>query len=476
MGKRGSTVNKRPSVSTDARLMADWPRNPDGSISTVPFDPNIITLSSGVKVPWKCATCDHEWEARISNRFGRGSGCGFCANLRVHSDGRNSIATLYPELLKDWVYDENPDPLTVAYASNKPVKWCCNVCSHEWTAAPQRRARGRGCKKCATEAKKGVPLTKREPISEHKDVMKDWDWSKNTKDPSKITCGSSIKRHWLCSKCSNEWFATPNQRMNSKSGCPYCSGLGLHSDGRNSLATMRPDVAAEWDYSKNGELTPETITYQSFKDIWFKCATCEHEWVTKPCVRTAPTHQQGCPCCAGVSIHSDGTFSVAKDPKLSKMWDYEKNIEDPLTVSSRSGLAHWFKCFQCDRSSLRTPNAVYHAHGCGYCAEGGIKLGEVGYVYLMKYEGGPNGTFFKIGVAHNVKNRRSVLQVSFREANGSHCSVKVLDKKRYQTMKEAMDVEKQYHSLSQHRFKTEKKFDGYTEMFAESILDEWGSI
>lgn len=39
-------------------------------------------------------------------------------------------------------------------------------------------------------------------------------------------------------------------------GCPYCSGL-LAIPGENDLATLYPEIAAQWNREKNGDKVPE---------------------------------------------------------------------------------------------------------------------------------------------------------------------------------------------------------------------------
>jgi len=469
---------KHPPIATQTELMKDWPKNPDGSFSTIPHNPYKLSSGSAKKVKWICHVCSHEWETKIQNRFQRGSGCGFCANLRCHSDGRNSIATLAPELMKEWRYDLNPDPLTVAAKSHKKAHWKCSTCSHEWIAPPMGRYQnGNGCKECANEAVRGKKITKREPLSEHEELLKEWDYSKNTLDPSKLTAGSTRKAHWKCRTCDNEWESMIRNRCGG-AGCPYCGGgnNSLHSDGRNSLATMRPDIAAEWDYSKNGFWTPEDITYQSFKDIWFKCNTCEHEWLTKPCVRTAPTHQQGCPYCAGVALHSDGRNSVANSEKLMRQWDFFKNTEDPAKIARRSPKKLWWNCDNCGCSIHSRPQAREECYGCNQCSTGGINLEDEGFVYLMKYVGGKNGDFFKVGISTKPERRRKNLEISFKARYGSHVHIEIIDEIKMDTMREAYELESKYHSLQNCRFHSEYEIDGYTELFSEGILDSWLTI
>ena len=43
------------------------------------------------------------------------------------------------------------------------------------------------------------------------------------------------------------------------SGCPYDAGR-LPIPGVTDLATLRPDLVAEWNYEENGDLRPEDVT------------------------------------------------------------------------------------------------------------------------------------------------------------------------------------------------------------------------
>ena len=60
-------------------------------------------------------------------------------------------------------------------------------------------------------------------------------------------------------------------------GCPYCSSQRV--DKLNCLSTIHPEIAKEWNYKKNGNLTPDKVTAGSHKRVWWKCSK-GHEWVS----------------------------------------------------------------------------------------------------------------------------------------------------------------------------------------------------
>lgn len=64
---------------------------------------------------------------------------------------------------------------------------------------------------------------------------------------------------------------------------------------KHSLATERPDLAAQWDAIKNGPLTPANVTVGSGRKVWWLCPSSNHSWAA---VIASRTRGHGCPECA----------------------------------------------------------------------------------------------------------------------------------------------------------------------------------
>ncbi|MBR4117488.1 MAG: zinc-ribbon domain-containing protein, partial [Methanocorpusculum sp.] len=135
-------------ATTNPNLVKEWHPTKNGSIT-----PYNVTKCSNKKVWW---TCDkgHEWEAKISRRTS-GDNCPYCSSRKVLK-GYNDLATLNPELAKEWHPTKNGDfkPSDITSGSDKKVWWKCKVCGHEWQAVIGSRNRGRGCPECAKEKRK----------------------------------------------------------------------------------------------------------------------------------------------------------------------------------------------------------------------------------------------------------------------------------------------------------------------------------
>ena len=160
---------------------------------------------------------------------------------------------------------------------------------------------------------------------------------------------------------------------------------------------------------------------------------------------------------------------------MIKKWDWDKNEADPNTIAYTSHKKYWWIC-RCGESLEATPNVKSVTDGCNKCIESGVKLDEPGFVYLMKYSGGKNGDFFKIGISHNPKKRMAYLRKDFVYKYGKQAKIELIDTISLNTMREAYKLERAYHRLTKHRFTSEHQIDGYTEFFKESIIDEWGCV
>ena len=116
-----------------------------------------------------------------------------------------------------------------------------------------------GCLQCQVAADKPAQLDGTNPaspdISMSPELQQQWHVDQNMHFGAK-TVGpqSHIKAVWQCNKCPagqpHQWLATVGSRTQG-ANCPYCSNqrVCLH----NCLATIAPNVARYWNYSKNKE-------------------------------------------------------------------------------------------------------------------------------------------------------------------------------------------------------------------------------
>ncbi|MBQ2603066.1 MAG: hypothetical protein II583_06585, partial [Oscillospiraceae bacterium] len=307
------------------------------------LDPTEVQYNSSREAHWICSKCGNKWVVGIRNRSVDGRGCIKCGykDAQKHKNERKlkeKGCITDPLLLKEWDYEKNAtiglDPKLLSPGSNKPVYWICSTCGHKWMAPIARRSKGAGCRKCADKAnpnllkqhliKKGHGLT--EPS-----LLREWDYDKNEKLPSDYSYGSGEKVFWICSTCGHSWQATINSRHRG-AGCPACAG-NIVVAGKNDLLTMRPSLATEWDYSRNGNLVPESVSYSSGKKYWWICPEGHDSYLASPGHRIVGT---GCPICGKQKISIKQSITVEQ---LSLEGMYIKTYPSVKLASQECGVS-----------------------------------------------------------------------------------------------------------------------------------------
>ena len=200
------------------------------------------------------------------------------------------------ELLREWDQDRNAPitPEQVAYGSHRMAWWVCQK-GHRWQAMVKSRAAGTGCPVCT--GKQVIP-GENDLATLCPDIAKEWHPTLNgSTTPQKVTPYSNRKVWWLCPR-GHPYQAIIATRTSHHSGCPYCAGRRALA-GYNDLATLYPELAAQWHPTLNGNLTPAMVTPGSHKRVWWQCSE-GHVWRAVIYPRTGK-RQCGCPVCAGTA-------------------------------------------------------------------------------------------------------------------------------------------------------------------------------
>lgn len=197
----------------------EWHPTKNGALS-----PDDLIAGTSKRVWWQCPKhITHEYQANVSSRTSRGSGCPYCAGKLVNET--NSLATTDPSLCTEWHESKNgtltPDQVT--RGSDQTVWWRCHKGpDHEYQAPISKRTiLERGCAVCSGNVV--VPSTCLATLKPK--VASEWHPLKNKSlKPTMVTPGSGQKIWWQCSKDpDHEWPAVISSRAGSQAvGCPYC--------------------------------------------------------------------------------------------------------------------------------------------------------------------------------------------------------------------------------------------------------------
>ena len=321
--------------------------------------PDQVSVGSSRKVWWKCEH-GHSWKASVSNRTNKDNRnkCPYCAGL-LPIKGETDLATVYPDIAQQWNYEKNGDkkPEDFLPSSGKSVWWKCEK-GHEWEAVISSRQHT-GCPYCSNRrVLKGFNDLK--TISPF--LASEWNYEKNEMTPSDIVFGSNKKVWWKCSVCGYEWKAQINARFYSHSGCPACThqvvrkrvegAAQYDSLGRpmyNDLETVRPDIAKQWDYERNGNLKPSDVNAGSERKVWWVCEK-GHHYQAKIYQRATKNAGSGtsCPYCSNKKVLKGYNDLETLNPEVASEWNYEKNGDlKPSDFVVSSGKKVWWKCKTC---------------------------------------------------------------------------------------------------------------------------------
>jgi uncharacterized Zn-finger protein len=191
------------------------------------------------------------------------------------------------------------------------------MCGHEWEAIVCNRTyRNDKCPYCSgryTSFEKSLLIT-------HPEIAAQWHYVKNGDLKSSQVSHASRKKVWWCnSVCGHEWDMRIEHRTRGVN-CPYCSGFRVSES--NSLATQNPKIAAQWHDTKNGKLTPEMVTSNSNKRVWWFNSICGHEWDARIVDRNIKKYN--CPYCRGYRVDVTNCLSKTHS-EIAAQWHPTKN-------------------------------------------------------------------------------------------------------------------------------------------------------
>ena len=188
----------------------------------------------------------------------------------ILQEKENSPAIKRPGIAGEWHPTKNGKLTSdmVSMGSQKKVWWQCAK-GHEWQATVCSRSAGHNCPVCSNQK---VLAGFNDLATVNPKLSAEWHPTKNGDlTPQDVTAGSGKKVWWQCAK-GHEWQATVGDRSLGR-GCPFCAGRKVVK-GVNDLKTTHPELAAEWHTTLNLDLTPQNVTAEYNKKVWWLCAEC----------------------------------------------------------------------------------------------------------------------------------------------------------------------------------------------------------
>ncbi len=331
---------------------------------------------------------DFEWQESIGNRNRLKYGCPYFSGNSVWP-GFNDLATLTPELAKEWHPIKNGDlkPINVSANSGKKVWWYLPyddpVTGRHFDFEWQTTVADRNTKKCGCPYLSGSSVWSgfNDLATVNPELAKEWHPTKNGKlTPADVYVNSTKKVWWYLpyddpitgNHFDFEWKAKIGERNTMDRGCPFLVGQQVWP-GYNDLATLNPKLAREWHPTRNGNLKPSEVTAYSKRIVWWYLpyddpVTGNHfdfEWKASICSRNA--RKTSCPYLTGNAVWPGFNDLATVNPELANEWHPEKNRRIMANmVRANSCIKRWWLC-QMGHEWRASPNSRFKGANCPKC-------------------------------------------------------------------------------------------------------------
>lgn len=387
--------------------------------------PEMFTVFSNKKVWWKCEK-GHEWESIIGARS-RGNGCPICSKNHIKrgiNDFATKHPELLDEW--DYDKNQGVDPGTIPSTGSTKYWWKCKY-GHSWQASLNSRVSGSGCRICSIRQRTSFPeqalfyyisQTYPDTQNSYTGIFENWQGSEldifipseaiaieydgKAWHKTNTVTEKEKKKYRLCQEhgitlirikeeqkdsdtevCDfvlyvrysqyyedlnnvipqlKEYLNVPDDidviRDRDKIKALYYGILRKHS-----LSMEAPLLAKEWNYSRNGDLTPEMFMIGSADKVWWKCKK-GHEWQAAISSRYSGI---GCPICSNKKVLKGYNDLLTTNPELISEWDYQKNTVSPDEITYGFHHGVWWKCKE-GHSWKTTPLIRLKGIGCPYCS------------------------------------------------------------------------------------------------------------
>lgn len=242
-------------------LLKEWDYEKNNALG---LDPTRLLPKSNKRVHWKCEY-GHEWSCTIANRT-EGHGCKKCWLSIESSFPENAVFFYVKKICPDTIQLYHPQwlegkELDVYIPSRKIAIEYDGERFHRKAQSRRDSEKNKQCKE------NGVRLIR---IREPKCGNLNFEFEcLQLKSLNHIDLEDAIRN--LLALLGNTVSDTVNIRVDVDNDTPAIrEQMGLYKK-ENSLAVLYPEVASEWNYERNGNVTPEHIMPFSNQLFWWRC-------------------------------------------------------------------------------------------------------------------------------------------------------------------------------------------------------------
>ena len=284
-----------------------------------------------------------------------------------------------PFLLNQWDYEENIElDIHKTYVnSHKSAQWHCRKCNYKWPGRIYNRHKAKGlCPVC--DSGKCILTGYNDAFTLIPDLKDTYDFEKNEGfDIEQQGVNSDIRIWWKCKECGREWKTSIySRKVKSAEGvlkatiCP-CQKIAI--EGVNDIFTLVEGLKDYYDFENNKGVNVLSLKVGSNIPIHWNCKKCGHKWVSPipGRINRVDDGYVARVCHKCYLNNKDRITPVASMPKLLEFWDFEKNTDKDINLTSvhLNEPAQW-KCQKCGYEWETNIKGRTGGSGkCPYCEE-----------------------------------------------------------------------------------------------------------
>ncbi|GGJ22755.1 zinc-ribbon domain-containing protein [Paenarthrobacter histidinolovorans] len=215
-----------------------------------------------------------------------------------------------------WDHERNEEKSfrTVTLRATRSCHWICPECRLSFSAKVLDMTAGRAsCPDCSELRKAEWEIEyerwKSTPVADVPELAAAW---ADEADPRTVM----VAGHWMLRRfrCPAGHYPRLSPLTFLQSGCPSCRGTETRKAQKNWLANLLPEIASQWHPTRNGNLTPHNVVWDSQRTVWWRAECCGHEWEETPRSRDKYDRLH-CPRCKTIL----GSLAW-QDPGLAAEW------------------------------------------------------------------------------------------------------------------------------------------------------------
>lgn len=326
--------------------------------------PSQVVPQSHKKVYWRCKL-GHTWKAVIKDRVTREDCCPECSKRRRTSFPEQAIFFYVKQFFPDAI---NGDRCLLEGLELDIFIPSINT-AIEYDGQAFHKDFSRDKRKNTLCKAKGIDICRVRENGRHSSIEQDCSFSISVVpgDFDELTTAIILLLEYLSNtqQCDST-FNVDVQRDHIEIQNTY-----MFDTLPNSFAQYHPDIAKEWDYTRNGDITPDKIAKTSTKKYYWICTNGHNSYLSSPANRHLGS---GCPICSNTQVmkgHNDLKTWCCQHGReeLLDEWDYEKNTEPPEYYLPKSNVRVSWKCTKCGHSwETKIEDRTARKRGCPRCA------------------------------------------------------------------------------------------------------------